>query len=476
MPIEEVWLNGDPGLGVPGQRRAGGNANYGSDPAGQHPTNTRANRDSRREPDPSPARYGDQPRPDAARFDQSAFDPSAFDPGPELPPLPVLRPLPLIRPLGGWLSAPTTPAAFPAAVPAPTPATTVQRPVPPADNDREPPARPVGSKTVEMAESPTVRVAGVPQRPDSGTPASAPPNHTDRHRVPDRVDQPHRDQPTRRRRRAPEPIADESVPSSTEAAIRAAPDEEPFGAAQDVPQDNGRARRAQLNAVHTQRRRVLVLGGSGTVGGAVVRALAAQGARIAVHSASRPDEAARLINTIPGDGHLSVAADLSDAEAVAGLIKTVDEAFDGLDVVINAASSAESGARTGIVGSSLSDWTDAWTSSLTVDVLGAATVAHAAAAAFVARGRGGRIILLAARGRPFMPARSPVTVATEQSVVAMGAALATELSVHGIGVTVIGSGSAASSGWSPELLADTVAWLASGPASSLPGAVVNVAG
>lgn len=436
LPIDDVWLSGDPALVVPGQRLAGG--------PGQHPTNGRSNSESRREP---------------ARTDGVRFHPAAFDPGPELPPLPVLRPLPLIRPLGGWVSTPSTPAPAPAVVP-PLPATSERRR--PAGRDGESLAEPVEPEAVEPAESPTVRVAGISEQPAAGTAAPPAPNHADRHSLPDRVIQPTYDQPTRRRRRAPEPIEDEPALPGTEPGLAA-------------PHHNGHAQWPQPE-VHTQRRRVLVLGGSGTVGGAVVRALAAQGARIAVHSASRPDEAARLIDTIPGDGHLSVAADLSDGEAVAALINSVDSAFDGLDVVINAASSAESAAQTAIVGSSLSDWTDAWTSSLTVDVLGAAIVTHAAAAAFVARGRGGRIILLAARGRPFMQARGPVTMATEQSVIAMGAALAAELAVHGIGVTVIGSGDAASSGWSPELLADTVAWLASGPAAALPGAVVNISG
>jgi 3-oxoacyl-[acyl-carrier protein] reductase len=222
--------------------------------------------------------------------------------------------------------------------------------------------------------------------------------------------------------------------------------------------------------------RVLVLGGSGAIGSAVARAMAAQGARVAVHHARNADGADDVVAALPGDGHLSVGADLADSEAVAALIRSVDLQFDGLDVVINAASAGESISRASVLGSSLADWTDAWTATLTVDVLGAATVAHAAAAAFRARGTGGRIILVAAKGRPSTGIGNPVGLAIEQAIGALGSVLASELVPHGIGVIVVGSGSVPSSGWSPVVLAETVAWLASGPTAGLPGAVINIAG
>ncbi|MDQ2737964.1 MAG: SDR family oxidoreductase [Actinomycetota bacterium] len=252
----------------------------------------------------------------------------------------------------------------------------------------------------------------------------------------------------------------------------------PVDQSDDAPRRHAEAHssvRSSSEQAGPARRRVLVIGGSGTVGSAVVRALTTQGARVAVHSEGRAAEADQLVATLPGEGHLGVAADLSDGDAVAGLVRFVDAAFEGLDVVINAASD-ESAASPSILGSSLTEWTDAWTASLTFDVLGAATVAHAAANAFVERGMGGRIILLAARGRPFGQRRGSVTAATEECVAALGAALATELAPHGVSVTVIASGSAAAPGWSPDVLAETVAWLASGPSVVLPGAVVTIDG
>lgn len=249
-----------------------------------------------------------------------------------------------------------------------------------------------------------------------------------------------------------------------------------------APSVRHRRRAAELDAPAPARasnpnrgRRVLVLGGSGTVGSAIARALARQDARVAVHHATRGPGADQVVAELAGSGHVAVRADVADADAIAALIMSVDEQFDGLDIVINAISAGDSAGRPALVGSSLSEWTDAWTGTLTVDVLGAATVVHAAAAAFIKRGRTGRIILVAANGHAADGAPNALTTAAQQAVGVLGSALAIELAPHGIGVVVVGSG-ASSTHWSPEALAETVAWLAFGPAIALPGAVLTIAG
>ena len=362
------------------------------------------------------------------------FDPTAFDPGPDLPPLPTLRPLPTIRPLNRWPVDPAPVEPLPEFAPVPQ-----MHPMPEAMT-----AEPSATVPAEPEPAPPVPEPSPPVVPAVARPAIQPVRH---HRRASDVAEPAAT-PT------PSPI-----PTPAPTMPGPAPVVTPLAS-------TGRA--------STQR--VLVLGGSGTIGHAVAKAMAAQGARVAVHHASHSAAADELVAALPGDGHLSVGADLADSEAVADLIRSVDEEFDGLDVVINAASAGESVSRSSVLGSSLADWTDAWTGTLTVDVLGAATVAHAAAAAFVARGKGGRIILLAAKGRPSSGVPNPVGVATEQAVGALGSVLASELAPHGIGVIVVGSGTGSSAGWSPAALAETVAWLASGPTAGLPGAVFNIAG
>jgi NADP-dependent 3-hydroxy acid dehydrogenase YdfG len=81
----------------------------------------------------------------------------------------------------------------------------------------------------------------------------------------------------------------------------------------------------------------LVTGASSGIGEATARALAAQGAKVAV-AARRLERLERLAGEIGGDGHttaLAIEADISDREqAVAVVDRTVDE-LGRLDIVVN---------------------------------------------------------------------------------------------------------------------------------------------
>jgi 3-oxoacyl-[acyl-carrier protein] reductase len=76
----------------------------------------------------------------------------------------------------------------------------------------------------------------------------------------------------------------------------------------------------------------LVTGASGGIGGAVARALAAQGARVAL-SGTRVAPLEALAGEIEG-AHV-LPCDLSDAEAVEALPKRAAEAMGGVDILVN---------------------------------------------------------------------------------------------------------------------------------------------
>ncbi|SDO52334.1 Short-chain dehydrogenase [Nakamurella panacisegetis] len=468
LPIDDVWLAGESTTGVPDQRihhtdpnsMADGsngalmNPQNGSNGAHMNPQNGSNGVDR----DPS----SNHPA-DAGHGRPRTFDPRSFDPGPDLPPLPTLRPLPTIKPMATW-----PPKAPPAQAP---------------DEPRTPdePAAPVAATATAATEAPTD--ADAPAGPDAAVvePADVSPEPSDPTDLPPATGEPADD----RTIRVSGLSIDGGVDDIVAGPVGSAPVAPATGPGTPAPTIRRRRRATDfedgapesLEAAGSHAgQRVLVLGGSGTVGREIARSLAARGARLAVHHATRGPLAGQLVQDLPGTGHLAVGADLADADAVADLIASVDAQFDGLDVVINAATAGDSIGRPALVGSSLSDWTDAWTGALTVDMLGAATVVHAAAAAFIARGRGGRIILVAAKGRAADDRPSSVAAATEQAVGALGSALAAELAPHGVGLTVVGSGSASSAGWSPEALAEAVVWLASGPTASLAGAVFTIAG
>ena len=75
-------------------------------------------------------------------------------------------------------------------------------------------------------------------------------------------------------------------------------------------------------------RRILVTGGAGGIGRAVVRALAADGAKVAVHYRSSGATAEALAAEVGG---VAIAADLTDEAAVDALVPTAVAALGGLD-------------------------------------------------------------------------------------------------------------------------------------------------
>ncbi len=77
----------------------------------------------------------------------------------------------------------------------------------------------------------------------------------------------------------------------------------------------------------------LVTGASGGIGGAIARALHAQGARVAL-SGTRVAPLEALAAEL-GEGAVVLPCDLSDAEAVEALPKAATEALGGLDILVN---------------------------------------------------------------------------------------------------------------------------------------------
>lgn len=85
----------------------------------------------------------------------------------------------------------------------------------------------------------------------------------------------------------------------------------------------------------------LVTGASGGLGGAIARALAAQGAKVAL-SGTRED-ALQAVRAEIGDQHPVLACNLSDETAVDGLVGRAEEALGGLDILVSNAGVTKDG-------------------------------------------------------------------------------------------------------------------------------------
>lgn len=84
-------------------------------------------------------------------------------------------------------------------------------------------------------------------------------------------------------------------------------------------------------------RHALVTGGSSGIGAASVRALAAEGARVAVGYHQGRDRAEALVAALPGTGHCSVHLPLSDTTAHAAAAERLRDWAGRLDLLVHSA-------------------------------------------------------------------------------------------------------------------------------------------
>ncbi|MEV7086399.1 SDR family oxidoreductase [Streptomyces sp. NPDC093085] len=242
-------------------------------------------------------------------------------------------------------------------------------------------------------------------------------------------------------------------------------------------------------------RSVLVSGASRGLGRAVCRAFAAQGDRVAVHYGSRAAEAERTLESLHGSGHVLVGGDLSDPAEAARVADEAVRALGGIDVLVNnaAVNSPHPLPTTGY-----EEWTAAWQSHLSVNLLATALLSHRAAHDMIARGAPGRIVNIGSRGAYRGEPDHPAYGATKAAVHALGQSLAVSLAPHGIGVASVAPGffdtervahrltgkegeairaqSPFARVATPEEIAEAVRWLASPRAEWSSGTVLDLNG
>jgi len=86
-----------------------------------------------------------------------------------------------------------------------------------------------------------------------------------------------------------------------------------------------------------QNRTALVTGGSRGIGAAIVRSLAQAGAAVAINYRERAGEANALVKSIgeTGGRAIAIAADVSQSDAVAQMVKRVNSDLGPIDILIN---------------------------------------------------------------------------------------------------------------------------------------------
>ncbi|MFN8215584.1 MAG: SDR family oxidoreductase [Solirubrobacterales bacterium] len=120
----------------------------------------------------------------------------------------------------------------------------------------------------------------------------------------------------------------------------------------------------------------IVTGAGGALGGAVARALGAEGARVALGYRSSADAAAEAVAAIAEAGSEGYAArlEVTDGDSVDGFVAAVVERFGRLDVLVNAAGRIDPADAVRFADSDA----DAFATLLDVDLLGSFRVCQAA--------------------------------------------------------------------------------------------------
>ena len=174
----------------------------------------------------------------------------------------------------------------------------------------------------------------------------------------------------------------------------------------------------------------LVTGASGGIGGAIARALHAQGAAVALSGTRRG--ALDALAADLGQRAYVTPCDLSDAAAVDGLAGEAETAMGGLDIVVNNAGVTRDGLMM-----RMSD--DDWQTVIEVDLTAAFRIARAALRGMVKR-RWGRIIGIASVvGTTGNPGQANYAAA-KAGMVGFSKALAAEIASRGVTVNCIAPG------------------------------------
>ena len=183
-------------------------------------------------------------------------------------------------------------------------------------------------------------------------------------------------------------------------------------------------------------RTVLITGGSRGIGAAIAREFAAAGDRIAIHYVSSTQDAQNVADSLDGQGHIIVRADLRDPDAIKSMVDGVAQQFGVIDVLINNAGVFFDHP---IESSTYENWQKAWSDTLGVNLTGAANVTWCALQHMPKNGTS-RIVNIGSRGAFRGEPVSPAYGASKAAIVAFGQSIAKALAPVHIGVTTLAPG------------------------------------
>ena len=241
-------------------------------------------------------------------------------------------------------------------------------------------------------------------------------------------------------------------------------------------------------------RGVLVTGGSRGIGAAIARGFAVRGDRVAVHYGSSAELADKVVAGLPGEGHMSVQADLADPEAVRTAVDAAADRLGRLDVLVNNAGIFHAHPP---LDTPYDEWQAAWTRTLATNLVGPAHATYSALPHLRAAG-GGAVVNVSSRGAFRGEPNNPAYGASKAGLNAFGQSMALVLAPLDITVGTVAPGfvqtemarevldgpggdavrrqSPYGRVATPEEVAAAVLWLASPEARFSTGTIIDVNG
>ncbi len=185
-----------------------------------------------------------------------------------------------------------------------------------------------------------------------------------------------------------------------------------------------------------QGRAVLVTGGSRGIGAAIARAFAAQGDRVAVHYGGSAERAEAVRDSLAGEGHVTVQADMTRPDDVRTVVDSAADRLGRLDVLVNNAGVFVAHPP---LSTSYDDWQAAWSQTLSTNLTGAANATFCAIPHLRAAG-GGAVVNVSSRGAFRGEPNCPAYAASKAGMNAFGQSLALVLAPHNISVGTVAPG------------------------------------
>jgi len=175
-------------------------------------------------------------------------------------------------------------------------------------------------------------------------------------------------------------------------------------------------------------RTALITGASRGIGAAIARRYAADGMTVAINYRTDSEGAKETLDSLQGDGHTVIQADVANAEQVQAMVAETIRQFGHLDVLVNNAGIYE---FQPFLMEDYSKWQESWRRTLDTNLMSAANATFCALPQMKAQGKG-KVINIASRSAFRAEIEAPAYAASKAGMVNLTRCLARALAAEGI--------------------------------------------